>query len=164
MLLSEYDKNTLRTDENPTMLEHNIDLNKALGGITWRTIGLFLLAMYAVFLLTIIHQQRFQHREFIWAAAIYLGFFMLPTQIHERYIYPAIVFLALAIMQDKRVLPLAVISAFTFSYNLILVSEPPEFVIAPLWSPALIIPVIGLNVVVFLGLTIILMRPLRPEK
>jgi hypothetical protein len=158
-LLSEYNPNTLRADDTRAMMERNLDVQKAFGGVTWRTVGLFLLAMYTVVILVAIQRQKYQRREFIWAAAVYMGFFMLPTQIHERYIYPAVVFLILAIVQDRRSLPLALVTAFTFSYNLILVSEPPEFILAPLWSPALIVPVIVLNFVAFFGLTAILLRP-----
>jgi Gpi18-like mannosyltransferase len=51
------------------------------------------------------------------AFTLFLGFFMLPTRIHERYLFPAISILTLAIPFVKKVRPIYIISSVTLFIN-----------------------------------------------
>ena len=56
------------------------------------------------------------------AAALSLGVFMLLSEVHERYMFPALAFLLMASVQSKRMwLAYGVLSA-TFLFNLVTVS------------------------------------------
>ena len=92
-----------------------------LGPLTYRDIGLALMA--GCVLLIVILQPRRQEPWAPWAgaAAIALAFFCLPTQIHERYLYPALVFLAVAAWADRRLLSVLGLLSTTFLMNLALV-------------------------------------------
>ena len=72
------------------------------------------------------------------AAGAYYGFFMLPTQIHERYLYPALPLLCLVLYMHPAVL--AILAAATLAYTANLVHVVP-------WTPsaALALDVAGLD-------------------
>ena len=55
----------------------------------------------------------------LWAVACF-SFFILPTQIHERYLYPAMVFLALALIKDWRALVVYGVVAVAFTANVLM--------------------------------------------
>lgn len=57
----------------------------------------------------------------MWAAALYFAFFMLPHPVHERYLYPAAVFMLIAIVQDRRMWRIALGVTVTFTYNIMAV-------------------------------------------
>jgi hypothetical protein len=74
--------------------------------------------------MVIMWRQAKEPREFIWATALMLGFFMLPTQIHERYLYPAVTLAVFAATQDRRMWIVALGLAATYTYNLFGVAIP----------------------------------------
>lgn len=92
------------------------DATSFMGIVSYKQAGFVLLGLYVLFICCLVWRQAGQHREFIWAAALYLSFFMLPTEIHERYLYPTAVLLIIAITQQRRVWPLAIVSAVTLAY------------------------------------------------
>ncbi len=100
------------------------DSRQFLGPLTYKQTGLLLMGAYALLILVTAWSIADERREFIWAASLYFAFFMLPTEIHERYLYPAVVLLLIGIAQDRRVWPLAVGAALTFTYNLLQVFDP----------------------------------------
>jgi Gpi18-like mannosyltransferase len=66
-----------------------------LFGLSYRLIGLCLLGILLAWIGVFLYRNR-QHSAFFLAGAIILlGMFMLPTRMHERYILPAIAFLAI---------------------------------------------------------------------
>ena len=66
-------------------------------------------------------RQYVERREFVWATALYLAFFMLPTQIHERYLYPAAALSVIAIVQDRRMWAIALPLMLSFTSNIVAV-------------------------------------------
>ena len=96
----------------------------ALGGL-WvnETVFLFLtgwilfgtLCTYALFVL----HKRFSEDLFVIfiAFTLLLGFFMLPTRIHERYLFPAFSILTLTLPFLKKIRPIYVILSATFFIN-----------------------------------------------
>ncbi len=97
------------------------DTNVLIGTLSIRQISLILFASYVLLVVIMIWQQSSIRREFSWAAALYIGFFMLPTQMHERYLYPAAVFALVAIAQERRVWPIAAMLVLTYTFNVVVV-------------------------------------------
>jgi Gpi18-like mannosyltransferase len=98
----------------------------ALGGlwvqetILMFIIGWTLFGVLVAFVLFVL-QKRFSfsgNRLVIFIAfTLFLGFFVLPTRIHERYLFPAISILALSFPFSKKVRPIYVISSITLFIN-----------------------------------------------
>jgi Gpi18-like mannosyltransferase len=90
---------------------------------TYKDVGLGMFGLYGLLILTSVWRRPFERREFVWAGALYFGFFMLPTQIHERYLYPAAVFTLIGAAQDRRFWPVALGALFTYTYNVLVVVD-----------------------------------------
>lgn len=110
--------------------EANYDFRILMGPLTHKHLGLFLLGTYNLILVGIVC-WRPHRRVFLLALALSaLGFFILPTQMHERYIVPASVLLILpvALAQDagerRRLLLLYAGVAWTATLNQLLVLIP----------------------------------------
>jgi hypothetical protein len=71
------------------------DDRAALGPLTFRDLSLAAFAVYTLFLLAVLW-RRGTARTLLWATAMQLfAFFMLPTQVHQRYVIPAVAVLGL---------------------------------------------------------------------
>lgn len=92
------------------------------GGLTLKNIGFLMLGGYVFIVVIFMWRQYVERREFVWATALYLAFFMLPTQIHERYIYPAAALAVIAIVQDRRMWIIAPVLALSFTTNVLAVA------------------------------------------
>lgn len=114
------------------------DILTIVGSVTYRQAGLFLLGVYTLLICFTAWKNADEEYEWTWAGALYFGFFMLPTQMHERYLYPALIFLFLAAGRDRRfwwvILPLSV----TYTYNVIIPTQAPFY-----WA--------GVNILFILG-------------
>lgn len=70
-------------------------------GISYKVIGLLLLAILSLWLGVFLYQQRDQENQFpancLAAAAMLIGCFMLPTRMHERYMLYSLAFMVIAI-------------------------------------------------------------------
>jgi Gpi18-like mannosyltransferase len=97
-----------------------LDTNVLLANLSIRQISLLLFASYVLVIVMMMWRQHSTKREFLWATALFMGFFMIPTQMHERYLYPAVVFSIIAIAQEKRVWPIALILALTYTVNIVI--------------------------------------------
>jgi hypothetical protein len=83
-------------------------------------IGWILFAAFALLVLYFVHKRFGYKSEFIIifaAFALFFGFFMLPTRIHERYLFPAIAMLALGFPYLKKIRPLYFILTATCLIN-----------------------------------------------
>lgn len=88
--------------------------------ITPRDVGHLLLGAYLLLIVVTGVLRRHNHSAFLLAGLMGIGFFMLPTQMHERYIYPAIPLLAMAIIGGRgsgirRIDPLALLLCVGFT-------------------------------------------------
>jgi Gpi18-like mannosyltransferase len=138
--------------------------NLFLGALSYDQTGLLLLGVYTLVVSGVMWKQFDQRREFIWGSALYLGTFMLQTQIHERYLYPASILALLAIQQEGRMRPAAAGLLLTFSTNVIHQAVPTHWLGLPLvTSPAGTLPVALLNVLLLLEMLRIIIRPLHFE-
>ncbi len=98
-----------------------LDAQVWFAGLSYRAVGLMTFAAYTLFLMMVMWKQAEQRREFVWAAALFFGFFMLPTEVHERYLYPAAIFMLIAVAQDRRLWWAALGVGITFTYNIMAV-------------------------------------------
>jgi hypothetical protein len=125
------------------------DALTVLGGISYKLIGLALFGGFALLIAAVCWRQARQQREFLWSAALFFGFFLLPTQVHERYLYPGVVLLLIAVAQDRRLLLPALIAVLTYSYNIYAVTLTWLWDV-PIISPyGLALPTALVNVAVF---------------
>jgi len=78
------------------------DDRPVVGWITYRHLGLAAFSLFTLLIvLALLHRP--EPRTLVWALALlFFGFFMLPTEIHERYIVPAAVFVALLAPLSRR--------------------------------------------------------------
>jgi len=95
------------------------DFEAALGPLSYRQIGLALLAG-AVLLICVGLWRRPTTRAAVAAgAAIALAFFVLPTQMHARYLFLPLASLALAACGDRRLIPLFALLAASATINVL---------------------------------------------
>jgi hypothetical protein len=80
--------------------------------------GLFLVALYWIFLTYLYLKKSIS--LYALAALATLAFYFLPTRVHERYLYPAIPFLALTFgeVKNKKIIILSAILSLIYFLNL----------------------------------------------
>jgi Gpi18-like mannosyltransferase len=84
-------------------------------------IGWMLFAVLATFVLYLLHKRFGASGELLVlfsAFILFFGFFMLPTRIHERYLFPAISMLTLVFLFLKKMRPLYVLLTSTLLANI----------------------------------------------
>ena len=98
--------------------EARLDTRAAFGGaVTFHHLGLGLIAVYTAFLLALLW-RRPTRAALAWTlVAQCFAFFMLPTQMHQRYILPAAVLAALLVPLSRRGVVLFAILAATATLN-----------------------------------------------
>jgi hypothetical protein len=143
------------------------DGNKLFNLITYQQAGFVMLGLFA--LLVCVHAWRYyrERREFIWAGAMYFAFFMLPTQMHERYLHPAALFLLIGIVQDRRLWLPAAGLIFSYSYNLLSPISRPFYWLGIDWMFVLgdvSLHVALLNLIMFARVTWIMVSPPVPTE
>jgi hypothetical protein len=105
------------------------DRTSILGPLTFRVIGLVAAAGVAALVFVGVYRRPTPERLAMGLAAIALGAFVTLTTMHERYAYPAFVFLVLAWPRREVVVAWAVL-AVAFALDLV-VSVPPAGVVVP---------------------------------
>jgi hypothetical protein len=78
------------------------DDRPALGPVTYHQVGLAVFSLYTLALLAVL-ARRPTPAVLLWTLGMHLfGFFMLPTQVHQRYVVPAVGMLALMAPTSRR--------------------------------------------------------------
>jgi Gpi18-like mannosyltransferase len=89
--------------------------------VLWTFIaGWAMFGALALFTIYLVHKRAPSNRElliFFAAFVLFFGFFMFPTRIHERYLFPAMAMLALMFPLLKRTRPLYVVLTATCFVN-----------------------------------------------
>lgn len=130
-------------------------------GVSLKTVGLI---VFAAFTLLVLYQvRRDRGNILLGSASLALAFFMLPTEIHERYLFPFFAFFTPLALESRRYLLVYVVLTATYLLNMMMVFTYADthslyyFVYLPislavgyssLYTMALVISVI--NAVVFL--------------
>lgn len=91
----------------------------AMGTITYRQIGIVMLAIATALICLALFLRSDGYARANAAAALGLAFFTLPTQIHERYQFLTLAFVALCIAINPRFALLFLVLAFNATLNII---------------------------------------------
>ena len=91
----------------------------AIGTITYRQIGIVVLAIATTLICLSLFLRSDGYARVNAAAALGLAFFTLPTQIHERYQFLTLAFVALCIAINPRFALLFLVLAFNATLNII---------------------------------------------
>lgn len=79
------------------------DTTRILGAITLRSAGFLLLALFVAYAAVCLWKSRLDASSLLKSAALVnFAFFMLPTEIHERYSVPALVLSVFVCLHDRR--------------------------------------------------------------
>jgi hypothetical protein len=100
------------------------DRTVVLGPLTFRTIGFLVAGLLAIVVFIAVYRRPTPEQLALGLAAISLAAFVALTTMHERYAYPALVFLLFALGRHA-VAAVWVAFAATFAVNLV-VAAPPE--------------------------------------
>ncbi|NGZ77938.1 hypothetical protein [Saccharibacillus alkalitolerans] len=95
------------------------DTTKVLGFLSLRTAGFLLLALCVVYAAACLWRSRMDAAALLKSAALVnFAFFMLPTEIHERYSVPALVLAVFVCLYDRRWRLPAVLLSLSVTANL----------------------------------------------
>jgi Gpi18-like mannosyltransferase len=95
------------------------DLEPALGGLSFRQVGMLLVGCAALIVCIALLRRFDGPMRAEGAAVMALSFFMLPTQIHERYLFFALAFLALRLASDRWMLIPYLVLVTTATLNIL---------------------------------------------
>jgi Gpi18-like mannosyltransferase len=130
-----------------------VDDVPVLGPLTYRLLGIVLLGCAALLVSVALLRRADGPMRVEGAAVLALAFFALPTQIHERYLFLTLAFLALCIARDERMVLPYVILVFTATINILGVLDgfvPPAA--AAITASPLPLLCAGVNLTILLGL------------
>ncbi len=109
-----------------------------LGPLTYKHLGILAFAAYTLFLMACLWRRPSRRLLVLAAAMSVFAFFLLPTQMHERYSAPAAALLALIAPLSPRLFALFVGISVTAALNQILVLYSPNPAAAGLLTHSLI--------------------------
>ena len=112
------------------------DTGEVLGILNYRTIGLLLFALAYSFIIAYLRKKQSGKSIYLASAAASFFFFMLPTEMAERYLLFALPPLLMIYLQDRRFRTLYFFLSATFFINLYLV-----FPFIPIWPWKALAPV-----------------------
>jgi Gpi18-like mannosyltransferase len=135
------------------------DAVPVVGPFTYRHIGLAMLALSVLVISAAAWRHANQKREFVWATALYFSFFMLPTQIHDRYLYPGAILALIAAAQDRRMWLVGIASMYTQAANLLQATNPFQWLGLPFMIETTPVQVSVINVVLFVEVMRITLDP-----
>jgi dolichyl-phosphate-mannose-protein mannosyltransferase len=141
-------------------------------GITPRACGLLAVAAVGLCAFIILCRRRCDERSLHWAARLLpLAFFILPTQMHERYLFPAIALWAWSACRSWRWLASCLLIGLCASINALWVWSGPPTAAWAAWCTQLlhrpwlgVAPGIWCSVLLSCLLVLTLLEPLRPLK
>lgn len=94
--------------------------NQELLFISMKSVGLILLGIYGCLVLYQLYKKNDNKSVVLAMSSVALGFFMLPTEIHERYMFPFFVLFSLIFMKSKKYILVYVVSTFTYLINMMM--------------------------------------------
>src|SRR5688572_3460650 len=154
-----------------------LDTRAAFGAVTFRHVGLAALAAYTAALMVLLWRSP-SRTTLAWALAVqFFAFFMLPTQMHQRYLLPAAILAAILAPLSSRGAALFVVLAATATLNQAidlgravleqaLVVDPAAVADPPAWRSAIRIAATAIavvNVALFAWVTVVLRKETAPR-
>jgi Gpi18-like mannosyltransferase len=104
-------------------------VDKAAGQFNYKTVGLTMFVIFELPALYYLSKAKKISEVALVLGYTYLCFFVFPTQIHERYLYPAVAFLGVAAALDKQLFYAYILVSVTFILNILAVLQSvyPQF-------------------------------------
>ncbi|MEH6586191.1 MAG: NPCBM/NEW2 domain-containing protein [Halioglobus sp.] len=136
-----------------------LDTGYFYGLLSYKSIGLIMLGLLFALLIHHLNKKPLSEKKiYLCCALAFFGFFMLPTQMHERYILPALPFLLLASSESKSLKVVYALLSASIFFNLFVVlarTYPDNYPgLSALWLDSQIDIVISVvNVLLFSYLT-----------
>lgn len=98
---------------------HSLSDSLQIFGVSLKTVGLI---VFAAFTFLVLYQVR-KDREnmLLGSASLAFAFFMLPTEIHERYLFPFFAFFTPFALENRRYLLVYMVLTATYLLNMIMV-------------------------------------------
>lgn len=102
---------------------NTVDTIQILPHITLKTVGLILLSIAAALTCLYVFFHRHMNTAVLLKAATFISFafFMLPTQMHERYAFPALVFVIFLLLYEMKWTGIALGLTLTIFLNIVMV-------------------------------------------
>lgn len=102
---------------------NTIDTIQILPHITLKTVGLILLSIAAALTCLYVFFHRHMSTAVLLKAATFISFafFMLPTQMHERYAFPALIFVIFLLLYEMKWTGIALGLTLTIFLNIVMV-------------------------------------------
>lgn len=113
------------------------DARPLLGPITSKQIGLAFFTLYTLFLLIALWRRPTRYGLVLTTVMSLFAFFMLPTQIHERYLVPAVAVITLIAFSSPRARALCLWLCATTSLNQLIALVRGNLVMAERMTPLL---------------------------
>jgi len=120
--------------------------------LTYRIWGYILFSIFFIYITYFTIKNNNNTILYYSSVLLFLGFFMLFTRIHERYMFPIFSFLSIVIIFDRRLYYVYILSTITFLANLYLVFEEIKMGYAIPFSMFIISYSIIMNIVIFIYL------------
>lgn len=124
------------------------DTQKLWNFISLRNLGFVLLLLAVIYIGIYIWKCRTMTTAILLKAGVWISFafFMLPTEIHERYSIPALILVLLVTMLDRKWIAIACVLSVTITYNLwgVLTSNLPQL-------PGMVVVWIHILVLLWIG-------------
>lgn len=95
-----------------------LDTTEFVAGVTYFQAGMLLFALATALICARVWLLPERDDEFLVAAVASVAFFMLPTQIHARYLYPGLMFLTIALWRYPWLIPVCLGFVLTFTQNI----------------------------------------------
>jgi len=104
-------------------------VDKVSGQFDYKTLGLTIFVIFELPALYYLTKAKKIADVALVLGYTYLCFFVFPTEIHERYLYPAVVFLGIAAVLDKQLFYSYILVSVTFILNILAVLQSvyPQF-------------------------------------
>jgi hypothetical protein len=144
-----------------------LDSLKLFDGVSYFQAGLVLLVLGTALVCWRVWRSGEQGNEYLLLAAANFTFYMLPTQIQVRYLFPGLMFLALAMIRDWRLIALYIVASLAFTHNVFttvwlgtgLLYYPSKLLF---WPP--VVDGLAMTVFYIVFMVIFLKSPTRREK
>jgi Gpi18-like mannosyltransferase len=143
------------------------DTNLFLNFVSFRALGSILLGIFYVLLLRYLFvREKDEQALFLSCALAFFAFFMLPTEMHERYLLPVLPFLLLSSIGKGRLKISYGVLSFTAFFNLLMVlakAYPKNFPLtAAFWQiPPFTIMISVINAAILLLFLFMLLRDVK---
>ncbi len=127
-----------------------------LAGITCKQFGFLALGIFTLLTIVILNRTGDPYTIAFAAFALTFAFYVLPTEIHERYMFPALAFLSVVYCHNRRFIMMYAALTLTFLINLQVLpfSDPRSALLTRIISAPAAVPFLStitalLNVIIF---------------